>query len=144
MTSLQTTLLAKLDHLQNCVARVEAKLPFSLQELGASHDLQDIISINIQRAIQICVDISSLLIAETSERPPETMAEAFSVLQKLGWITGQLSDSLKKSVGLRNVLVHEYSEIDWQIVHDVAHQHLQTFREFASAVAGKAGIALNK
>jgi uncharacterized protein YutE (UPF0331/DUF86 family) len=43
--------------------------------------------------------------------------------------------SLKKSVGFRNIAVHNYEAINWQIVHNIVSEHLQDFTEFAKAVA---------
>ncbi|MBN1960174.1 MAG: DUF86 domain-containing protein [Deltaproteobacteria bacterium] len=31
------------------------------------------------------------------------------------------------------MLVHEYANIDWTIVHDVCHHHLDTYKKFAAA-----------
>ena len=42
---------------------------------------------------------------------------------------------MKKAVGFRNIAVHSYEEIDWQIVHAIANSHLQEFAEFAGAIA---------
>jgi uncharacterized protein YutE (UPF0331/DUF86 family) len=45
------------------------------------------------------------------------------------------ADQLKKSVGFRNIAVHNYEAINWQIVHCIVSEHLQDFTEFARAVA---------
>ena len=38
---------------------------------------------------------------------------------------------MKKSVGFRNIAVHNYDAIDWHIVHSICRLHLGDFREFA-------------
>ncbi|MES1944117.1 hypothetical protein PC39_08379 [Salinisphaera sp. PC39] len=37
-------------------------------------------------------------------------------------------------MGFRNVAVHNYQKIDWDIVHAITWQHLDDFRRFAQAV----------
>lgn len=47
---------------------------------------------------------------------------------------------MKKVVGFRNVAVHNYEAIDWQLVHAIATRHLDDFTRFASAIAEAIGI----
>ncbi len=56
-------ILRKLDSLARCVNRIEQKRPEKLEELVANIDLQDILSINLGRAIQVSVDIGAHLMA---------------------------------------------------------------------------------
>lgn len=72
---------AKLESLRRCVERIAAKTPPSADQLTRDLDLQDIIALNLQRAVQRCVDLAAHVIADTDARPPSTMAENFAILQ---------------------------------------------------------------
>lgn len=144
MNSKQSTLLTKLTNLKNCILRIENKKPFSVDELKANYDLQDIISLNLQRAIQSCVDISAFIISETEKRPPETMADSFLILNNLGVVSKEIESILIKAVGMRNVLVHEYTEIDWNTVHRVITDHLDVFKDFTEAILKYSKIDLHE
>lgn len=124
----------KIDSLRNCIERIESKKPFSAEDLRVNFDLQDIISINLERAVQTCVDIAAHLLAEKNGPSPTTMADSFIYLAQEKVISENISKSLVKSVGLRNLLVHEYSKIDWDIVASVANEHLDTFRDFSREI----------
>jgi uncharacterized protein YutE (UPF0331/DUF86 family) len=126
--------IQKIDSLRNCVERIEGKKPFSAQDLQSNFDLQDIISINLERAIQVSIDIATHLISERNGPTPATMAESFLELARQNIITPTTAERLVKAVGLRNILVHEYSKINWGIVAEVAEKHLDTFRDFAQEV----------
>ena len=54
----------KLESLRKCLLRLEQKRPGSPEILVSDYDIQDIISINLERAIQISVDIAAHLLAE--------------------------------------------------------------------------------
>jgi uncharacterized protein YutE (UPF0331/DUF86 family) len=41
---------------------------------------------------------------------------------------------MKKAVGFRNIAVHSYRTIDWEIVYNICHQNLDDFKRFARAV----------
>ena len=63
------------------------------------------------------------------------MAETFEQLYDMGVINSDLAIQLKKSVGFRNIAVHNYSTINWQVVHAIIAGHLDDFKDFARAVS---------
>ncbi len=125
----------KLESLRRCVDRIAGKSPSSVNELVHDLDLQDIIALNLQRAVQLSVDIASHLIAETDAIPPATMAENFEVLRNLQVIDPVLAERMAKAVGFRNIAVHSYQAINWSVVYQICRHHLDDFRQFAKAVA---------
>ena len=125
----------KLELLRRCVDRIQKKCPESPLALSNDLDLQDIIAINLSRAVQLSVDIGSHLIAVTDLPTPSTMGQTFDLLKQAGIIDAELSDHLKKAVGFRNIAVHQYEEINWQIVHRIANSHLIDFRSFAASIS---------
>lgn len=130
----------KLESLRRCLQRIQQKCPSSADLLASDFDLQDIMALNLARAIQLCVDLGAHLIAGTNTPPPATMGQTFDVLAELGYINTELAIRMKKAVGFRNVAVHNYEAINWQIVHAIATRHLIDFKDFAQAVVKKSGL----
>ncbi|GAO37046.1 hypothetical protein SCT_2461 [Sulfuricella sp. T08] len=130
----------KLESLRRCLQRIQEKCPPSSETLGRDVDLQDILALNLTRAIQLCVDIGAHLIAGKDTPPPATMGQTFDVLAELGCINTELAIRMKKTLGFRNIAVHNYEAINWQIVHAIATSHLTDFKEFAQAVIQKTGL----
>lgn len=50
-------------------------------------------------------------------------------------ISTQSAQRLRKAVGFRNLAVHEYARIDWDIVHAILLHHLDDFSTFAHEVS---------
>lgn len=96
-------------------------------------DVQDIVAINLQRAIQLCVAIGAHLIAESEAPAPVTMGETFEGLVAAKVIPAALGERLRKAVGLRNIA----AAIDWAIVQAVCTTRLPDFSEFAQAISGR-------
>lgn len=107
------------------------------QTLATDPDLQDIVALNLSRAVQVCVDIGAHLISGMEVQPPDTMGQTFDLLAQAGVLTPALANSLKKAVGFRKIAVHSYETINWHIVHSIAKNHLVDFSEFARVVALK-------
>lgn len=125
----------KLESLRRCLKRIETKFPTDATTLESDIDLQDIISLNLSRAVQICVDIGTHLIAGMETPPPDTMGQTFDVLAQQGVLSSALAVNLKKAVGFRNIAVHSYESINWKIVHSIVKYHLADFSEFAKVIA---------
>lgn len=124
----------KLESLRRCLQRVQAKCPTAPETLALDIDLQDIVSLNLSRAVQLSVDIGAHLIAGMSVPPPGTMGQTFDLLAQQQVIEDALAQRLKKAVGFRNVAVHNYEAINWHIVHAIVTNHLGEFADFAKAV----------
>jgi uncharacterized protein YutE (UPF0331/DUF86 family) len=129
--------VAKLEALRRWVERVRERTPGSVEELADDEDMQDIISVNLERAVQVCTDIASHIVADSNEEPPISMGTAFDSLACLEVISRDLADRMKRAVGFRNISVHTYDQIDWAIVFDICGNRLGDFAEFARSVEAR-------
>ena len=127
---------ARLRELSRRLRRVAAKKPASLKELASDEDLQDILTRNLELAIQACVDVAAHLCG-TFGVVPSTSAEAFDLLAKRGVLERGLARRMRRAVGFRNILVHEYVTVDWKIVMRVLNRDTRDLAAF-----GKAMLAL--
>jgi uncharacterized protein YutE (UPF0331/DUF86 family) len=124
----------KLDSLARCLARIEAKRPATSAEQAGDLDCQDILSVNLERGVPLCVVLGAHQLADTDTPPPETMGDVFRILASQGRIDEPVASALRKAVGFRNLSVHAYDRVDWDRVHDIVHHRLDDFRAFASHV----------
>jgi len=124
----------KLESLRKCLGRISDKCPETADLLALDLDAQDIITLNLTRAVQLCVDVAAHLIAGRNIAAPGTMGETFDALAQAAIINDELAIRLKRTVGFRNIAVHNYEAIDWQIVYAICQQHLIDFKEYAKAV----------
>lgn len=76
----------KIESLRRCVERVHQKSPATAATLTSDPDAQDILTLNLTRAVQLCVDIGAHLIAVQGKPAPDTMGQTFDVLSDLGVI----------------------------------------------------------
>ena len=123
-------ILKKLESLRRYLQRVQDKTPASAERLIEDYDLQDIIALNLERAIQTCVDIGVHIISDLEIPVPETMAQTFESLGNAKYLDAATAERMAKSVGFRNTAVHAYQGIDWNIVYSIITEHLDDFRDF--------------
>jgi hypothetical protein len=53
----------KLESLRRCLDRIESKKPITLEGLLQDIDTQDILALNIERSVQLCVDIANHILS---------------------------------------------------------------------------------
>lgn len=129
----------KLEALRYCVGRIASRCPGDPDTLARDPDAQDIVALNLARAVQQCVDIGAHLLSRSSLRAPATMGETFERLAEGGWLDAELAERMRRAVGFRNIAVHNYETINWALVHEICQKHLDDFRAFARAIHAAGG-----
>ncbi|MGQ9672239.1 MAG: type VII toxin-antitoxin system HepT family RNase toxin [Candidatus Aminicenantales bacterium] len=66
----------------------------------------------IQLIVDCASDINNHVVVEMGQRPPEDYASSFIRASEAGMLTAELANRLEGSGGMRNILVHEYMDID--------------------------------
>jgi len=130
----QCVIEEKIESLRRCLQRIREKCPATAAELSNDLDAQDIVSLNLTRAVQICVDLAAHTIAHREMIAPDTMGQAFDTLAKAALIPRELAGKMKQAVGFRTLAVHNYDAIDWEIVYAICHSHLDDFRDYAACI----------
>lgn len=123
--------LKKLDEYQKSLLRFQ---DIELNEYRADDDIQTIVERKLQLAIQTCIDISNYIIARNRFRIPDEEENIFLVLAQEGIIEEDLAERMKGMVNFRNILVHEYLEIDNDIVHKQLTGNILDFDHFAKSI----------
>jgi uncharacterized protein YutE (UPF0331/DUF86 family) len=88
----------------------------------------------LQLAIQAVLDVSHHLAADRQLRLPADNKELFDLLAANKTLPRPLAKRLASMAGFRNVLVHEYLEIDRRVVYRVLTKDLGDFARFIAAV----------
>ncbi len=88
----------------------------------------------LQLAIQAVLDISHHIVADRNLALPADSRALFDLLARQKVISRSLAIKLTAMAGFRNVLVHEYLEIDRRRVHRALTTELKDFETFLRAV----------
>ncbi len=124
----------KLESLRRCLDRIELKKPQNLDDLLQDIDMQDILALNLERSIQLCVDIANHILSNLDDSPAMSMAESFERLSEKEIISKELGKNLKKAVGFINLSVHAYDKIDWQLVWNILEGDLMDLVRYLECV----------
>jgi len=123
-------ILRKLAALDQYVAQVSEYRGLTVEQYRRDWKTQRIVERTLQMAIEGCVDIANHVIAGRELRVPTTYADVFEVLTEAGLLDAALRDAMIRMSQFRNVLVHQYTEVDAAIVVRILREHLQDFARF--------------
>jgi uncharacterized protein YutE (UPF0331/DUF86 family)/predicted nucleotidyltransferase len=63
-------------------------------------------------SIQIIIDLACQVVARRNLASPASYRECIEALSAAGLLQEELADSIKRMIGLRNLLIHEYDDVD--------------------------------
>ena len=89
----------------------------------------------LQLAIQAVLDVSNHIVADLGANLPADNMELFDLLATRKIVPARLARKLAPMAGFRNLLVHEYMEIDRHRVYAALENDLGDFEAFIKAVS---------
>lgn len=126
--------LSKINVIKNCIMAIEKA---SVQVQDSSFQLS-IFELNLQRAIQACIDLANMCIAKEGLGLPTTYKQSFEILNKHQILDDVAMKKLCAMVGFRNISVHDYEEIKPAIVRSIVKNNLTDFEAFYAIILGRA------
>lgn len=129
---------AKLAMMREILDELDELRGTTSEELTADRLTRAAIERFVSQLVDLAVDINAHVVAARLDRAASNYRETFRLASDAGAITRELADRLAPSAGMRNVIVHEYLELDLTRLADAipvaADQYRQYVREIARYV----------
>ena len=124
-------LTSRISDLNKLLQDLEANLLLSIDEQKFKH-------YELERQVQLAVDLSlgvarRLLSLEGAEVPAQAK-QVFFGLAQISVVSKELAEKLALATGLRNILVHEYRDLDEDIFFTGLPDGAAIFKDFARAI----------
>ena len=136
----QNIITAKISHVNGYLSRLSEKCNINLEEFLSNKDIQDIIIFNLQNSIQGCIDLSSHIVSDNGWEIPGTTAGLFDILYEKKVITEDMSKIMRSMVGFRNLIAHEYAELDKEKVYNIFQHKQEDFNKFLKQIIQYANL----
>lgn len=126
--------LRKISELEIYQKQMKEFSDIALEAYKANWKTQRIVEMTLQMMIETCVDIANHIVSDRGMRSPTSYADTFKVLFENNVIDSGLLIIMGKMAKFRNVVVHQYEEVDSEIVIIILKKHLGDFDTFKDAV----------
>jgi uncharacterized protein YutE (UPF0331/DUF86 family) len=119
---------------ENIVNLATFKKENTKEAILANRTLEWSLRYGLFETIQITIDISCHVAAKHNFGSTKSYRECIDALCAFDVLDTDLCDKLKRIVGLRNILIHEYVKIDVSQLYEYL-ENLDDFRKFAKKIA---------
>jgi len=126
-------ILSKISIIKNCLRTIEKVTSFDPEKLNDIF-VQDVFVLNVQRAVQACIDIANIIISKKGFRLPASYKESFYILHREGIVDESLTKKMNSMVGFRNIAVHEYENLELEILKSILTKNLKDLEGFYSLI----------
>lgn len=120
----------RLNQLSTSINKIERFKEISLEEFLKDDIIQDVVEYNLFIAINMMIDIATHIVVDNNMGSPETLGEAFNILNKEKYLNDEETKVYRNMVGLRNILSHEYINIDKKIIYSILKNNLIDIKKF--------------
>lgn len=125
----------RLEKLKEYVAILKTLKGVTAQVLQEDVDKQAKATRFLQLAAEACIDICEIIIVSERFPTPETAKRAIEILGDKGVLDKKFTELFSGIAGIRNILVHDYLDIDYQKIADNLNNRLDDFDLFAKQIA---------
>ena len=106
----------------------------SKNDLLKEEDLRLAMERRLQTSIEACIDIASHIISSESLGIVEHNKDALILLGEKGIISKELSKKLSIATDMRNVLVHGYGHIDFNLFYRAITEDIVDLKQFIQEI----------
>jgi len=124
----------KFQELSIYLKELEKNRDLSWEDFSSSLGKQWLICHGLQLSIQIILDVGNHILASIGENQIEDYVDIIDKLGERGIIPSEFAKSIRGMAGLRNILVHEYVDLDLKKIYEILQNRLSDFYDFMEYV----------
>lgn len=136
MTAAQYTFVAHLEHLKQFIKKLELYQNMVDKKRFLTDPMaQDAILKALEQVTEAMITIATMMIAQHGFRKAESNEDLFAILAEAKVYPVAFGERLKGLGGFRNILVHDYININLGLVYKNLKRGLPLFKTFARYIA---------
>jgi len=123
----------KLNLIEKELSYLEEYKKFSFEQIVEDYKKQAIIERLLERIITRAVDINQHIISESLDKKqemPNNYKDTFLRLVKFNIYPKKFAEQISKSVGTRNILAHDYDDIDYSLIYESVKDCLKDYHKY--------------
>ena len=130
----QNIIQERIEKIRECVARLHRLASAAEEAFCQDEDSVALAERHLQIAIQSVIDIGHHVIADMDLGLPGDYKDVFRILARNQVISRELGEKLESMTGMRNILVHDYLQVNPHQIYAVLQHELNDFDEFIGAI----------
>jgi uncharacterized protein YutE (UPF0331/DUF86 family) len=130
----KSVITSRVEAIEKNQARLAIYMQKSRQEFLSDLNAQDIAEYNLFQIINHLIDMIQHVVVDENLGFPESAYDAAELLRDRGVFSVKDCEALKKMIGFRNVIGHDYISINKETVYDILTKGQNDIRVILSAI----------
>lgn len=126
----------RLQEIQLLLADLAELGTIDAERLRRERPTRHIVERVLSQIVELAGSINIHIVTSVLGRSPESYAASFDDVARAGVLGWEFAASLRPSAGMRNVLVHDYLEVDHGLVSAAVPLAQEQYGEYVRTVAG--------
>jgi uncharacterized protein YutE (UPF0331/DUF86 family) len=133
--------MTKIETIENRISKIKQYLKIckgyqdhTKEDLQKDHTLKGAVERYLYLACQASIDLAEAFISYRKFRKPSSNRESFSILGEENILDQDLKQKLMNMTGFRNIIAHEYADLDLGLMMELLKLNLVDIEAFMEAV----------
>ncbi len=102
----------KIEELQESLDFLIENVPKEFEDYTNNLKTKAVCEHYFEKVVEMCIDLAFLIIKLNDFKIPKDDENSFTILTQNSILSKDLADRLKEAKGMRNIIAHEYGEVD--------------------------------
>lgn len=125
---------ARIKKIRTAAAKLARYKNMSLDDFVGNSDNTDLAERNLEVAIEAMLDIGNHIIASLDYEKPNDYYDIFVILGKNKVISNEFAQKIAPLAGLRNRIIHDYTNIDHKLILKNIKERLSDFEKYSKEI----------
>lgn len=130
-------LVSRVEKIDLPLNKINGYRKISLKDYLVNESVQDVVEYNLFQIVNHIIDIVEHIVVDEDYGLPESAYDAVQILISKKAIDVKTGKLLRKMIGVRNIIAHEYINLQKDIIHDILSKHLPQIRSTVTKLLRK-------
>lgn len=127
-------LTARIEAIEKHLLRLSTYTKLSRKDFLSDLNVQDIVEYNLFQIVNHLIDMLQHIVVDENFGFPESAYDAVELLHVRGLLSHGESEILRRMIGFRNIVGHDYIDLNKETVHDILTNGQQDINNILSAI----------
>lgn len=130
-------LISRVEKIDQHLHKINSYRKISLKDYLTNESIQDVVEYNLFQIVNHIIDIVEHIVVDEDYGLPESAYDAVQILITKKAIDTKTGKLLRKMIGLRNIIAHEYINLEKDIIYNILSKHLRQIKNTVAKLLRK-------
>jgi uncharacterized protein YutE (UPF0331/DUF86 family) len=130
----KNVITTRIEQIDKHLDRISSYSKLSYEDFLKDKNVQDIVEYNLFQIVNHLINITQHIVVDEDYGLPQTAYEASQILHHKGILSGDDLELLRKMIGFRNIVGHDYISLNKKAVYFILTEGTEDIRRILSKI----------